>query len=344
VCYNWRQMTVVVTGASGHVGANLARALLARGRPVRALIHKDRRATEGLRAETIRGDICDLESLCQAFDGAGVVYHLAAGISISTGEWPLVESVNITGTRNVVEACLRCGVRRLVHFSSIHALVQEPLDIPVDESRPLVASPGCPPYDRSKAAGEREVRRGIERGLDAVIINPTAIIGPYDYQPSYLGKALLNLAAGKMAGLVNGGFDWVDVRDVVEGAMQAEERAPTGAKYLLSGNWASLRELSGLIAGITGVPAPGFVCPMWLARIGAPVVTAFGHLTGRQPLYTTVSIRALESNRNISHDRATRELGYQPRPLQETLIDTLHWFVETGRLNCSLELQSEGSL
>ena len=157
-------MTVVVTGATGHVGANLVRALVAKGRPARSLVHVNRQAIAGLDIETVQGDVCDLESLCRAFNGADVVYHLAASISLSMDDWPRLEAVNVIGTRNVVEACRRCGVRRLVHFSSIHAMVQEPMSTPVDESRPLVESRRCPPYDRSKAAAEREVQRGIGTG------------------------------------------------------------------------------------------------------------------------------------------------------------------------------------
>ena len=336
-------MTVVVTGAAGHVGANLVRSLLAKGRSTSALIHRDRRAIEGLDAKIVVGDVCDLESLCCAFDGAEVVYHLAAGISLSMSDWQSLESVNVIGTRNVVEACIRCKVRRLVHFSSIHALVQEPMNIPVDESRPLVESQHCPPYDRSKAAGEKEVRNGIELGLDAIIINPTAIVGPYDYYLSHFGEVLLALAQHKLPALVAGGFDWVDVRDVVEGALRAEEKAPCGAKYILSGHWVSVCDLALMVQEITGVPAPRFVCPMWLARVSAPLVAAFDGLVGRRPLYTSVSIKALRSNQNISHERATRELGYHPRPLRETLIDTLRWFEETGQLARSLGLQSTGS-
>jgi dihydroflavonol-4-reductase len=337
-------MTVVVTGATGHIGANLVRALIAEGRPVRSLVHINHQAIEGLDTEIIQGDICDRESLCRAFNSADVVYHLAGNISLSTSTWPLLESVNVMGTRNVVEACLLCGVRRLVHFSSIHALVQKPFSIPVNESRPLVESRRYPPYDRSKAAGEKEVQRGLEMGLDAIIINPTAIIGPYDYQLSYLGEALLALARGRLPGLVTGGFDWVDVRDVVEGALRAEERAPTGAKYLLSGHWVSMCDIAAMVADFTGMSAPGFVCPLWLARLGAPVVTSFGGLTKKWPLYTSFSMRALRSNRNISHERATRELGYQPRPFRETLIDTLRWFEENGQLTHSPTIKSRESL
>lgn len=325
-------MTVVVTGAAGHAGANLVRALLAQGRPTRALVHVDRGALKGLEVEVVEGDVCDLESLMGAFEGAEVVYHLAAHISILKDEWPLLESVNVIGTRNVVEACLRRRVRRLVHFSTIHTMTQELKGTPVDESRLLVEAQHYPPYDRSKAAAEKEVRQGIAKGLDGIIISPTAIIGPYDYRPSHFGEALLRLANGKLPALVSGGFDWVDVRDVVQGAMRAEERAPTGAKYILSGHWVSLREVATQVEQITGVPAPSFVCPLWLARIGAPIITAFDRLAGRRPLYTSVSLQALRGNRNISHQKATSELDYHPRPLRETLIDTLRWFEESGRL------------
>jgi dihydroflavonol-4-reductase len=337
-------MTTLVTGANGHVGANLIRALLARGRTVRALVHTNRQAIENLNVEIVRGNICDLSSLCEAFNGAKVVYHLAAHISLSMDEWPLCESINVIGTRNVVEACLNCGVRRLVHFSSIHAFEQEPLDVKLDESRCFVKSQNSPPYDRSKAAGEKEVRKGIEKGLDAIIVNPTAIIGPNDYEPSYLGEALLNIARGKLPALVNGGFDWVDVRDVVEGAIRAEEQAPIGAKYLLSGHWASVHKLASLVEEITGVPAPRLVLPMWLAHIGAPFIVAFSQLSRKRPLYTNASIRALCSNRSVSHEKAARELGYHPRPLRETLVDTLRWFEENGYLDRSVTLQPARSL
>ncbi len=330
--------TTVVTGATGHIGANLVRALLAQGRPVRALLHVNRRAIEGLDVEIARGDVCDLESLYRAFDGAEVVYHLAARISLSLNEWPLLEAVNVMGTRNVVEACFRCGVRRLVHFSSIHALIQEPMDVPVDESRQLVESRRCPSYDRSKAAGEKEVRKGIERGLDAVIINPTGVIGPYDFEPSYFGEALLAIACRKLPALVGGGFDWVDVRDVVVGAMRAEECAPTGAKYLLSGHWVSVPDLASFVEEITGVRAPRLVCPLWLAHVGTPFTVAFARLAGGRPFYTSDSLRALKSNRNISHERASRDLGYNPRPFRETIIDTLRWFQENDYLDGSLKL------
>jgi dihydroflavonol-4-reductase len=333
-------LTVAVTGASGHVGANLVRALLARGERVRVLIHQTRRGLEGLDVELVQGGLGDTGSLERAFAGVETVYHAAGYISLLRTEWSQLERTNVIGTRNVVNACIACGIDRLVHFSSIHALVQEPLDVPVDESRPLVDSYGCPPYDRSKAAGEREVRQAVEQGLNAVILYPTAIIGPYDFGPSHIGDVLLALATGRLPALVESGFDWVDARDVSMGAICAAEQAPAGARYLLSGHWASVRRLAELTHAITGARIPRFTCPMVLARVGAPFATAVAHLTGRRPLFTSVSLEALRSNHQISHARATRDLGYQPRPLAETLRDTFRWFAEHGALaHRSLELE-----
>jgi dihydroflavonol-4-reductase len=196
----------------------------------------------------------------------------------------------------------------------------------------LVELKRCPPYDRSKAAGEGEVHKGIEQGLDAVIVIPTGIIGPYDDEPSYFGEALLTIARGKLPALIAGGFDWVDVRDVVEGATRAEERAVSGARYLLSGHWISVPEIAAIVAQVIGVPSPRLVCPMWLAPAGIPFTTGFARLTGKRPLYTRASLKALSGNRNISHERATRDLDYNPRPFQETIVDTLRWFEENGYL------------
>lgn len=319
---------IVVTGASGLVGGNLVRALLAGGRPVRALVHHDRRALDGLEAETIPADLTNPASLDQAFEGAEVVYHLASSISIRMDNWEELEQVNVRGTQNVVEACLRRGVEKLIYFSSIHAYQQEPLDLPLDEDQPLMSDEHIPPYERSKAAAERIARQAPERGLATVIIIPTAILGPYDFRPSYLGQALRLLSRGHIPALVHGGYDWVDVRDVVDGAMQAERQAPSGSRYILSGHWRSLRTLAQVTADITGKSAPGFVLPIWLAELFQPVMARLARINGAQPLYTKAMLNALHSNQQISHSRATKDLGYAARPFEQTLKDTLHWFAQ----------------
>ena len=323
---------IAITGVCGLTGANLARLLLGQGRQVRGLIHREKRAVEGLDIELAQADIRDPSSLRRALAGAEVVYHLAARISLGTKDLAETEATNVQGTRNVVEACLHCGVRRLVHFSSIHALEQAPLNLPLDESRPRVASQSRSPYDRSKALGELEALQGQSHGLEVVILNPTAMIGPFDYYPSYMGKALLALAQGRIPALVRGGFDWVDVRDVVQAAVQAEQGAESGSSYILSGHWRSVRQIADLTAELTGRRSPLFTVPTGLAYLAAPLMAGLARFNKAQPIYTRLTLDALNSNRQISHARANCDLGYQPRPLEETVQDTLNWFAQNGYL------------
>ncbi len=323
---------IAITGVCGLTGANLARLLLGQGRQVRGLIHREKQAVEGLDIELAQADIRDPLSLRRALAGAEVVYHLAARISLETKDLAETEATNVQGTRNVVVACLHCGVRRLVHFSSIHALEQAPLDLPLDESRPRVSPQNRSPYDRSKALGELEVLQGMRGGLEVVILNPTGMIGPFDYYPSYMGKALLSLAQGRIPALVRGGFDWVDVRDVVQAAVQAEQRAESGTSYLLSGHWRSVRQIADLTAELTGRGAPLFTIPTGLAYLAAPLMAGLARFNKAQPIYTRLTLDALNSNRQISHARASRDLDYQPRPLKDTVQDTLDWFARNGYL------------
>jgi dihydroflavonol-4-reductase len=325
-------MTVAVTGASGHIGGNLVRALLARGRKVRVTVRKDTRALEGLDVERANADVLEPDSLRQAFEGAEVVYHLAAAISIYGDSDPVLPRVNVDGTRNVVKAAMACGVNRLVHFSSIHALGWRPRDNPIDETRPLATEPEVLLYDRTKAQGELEVLAGVKQGLDAVTVNPTAVLGPFDFKPSHQGELLIDLGRRKMPALVEAGFDWVDVRDVVAGAMAAEQKGRTGERYLLGGHWATITGLARLVGEATGVKPPRFVSPMWLARIAAPFVSAASALLGRRPLFTSTSLRILRCHRLVSHAKAERELGYSSRPLEETVQDAMDWYKQAGMM------------
>lgn len=325
-------MLVAVTGASGHVGANLVRALLERGATVRALVHGDDGGIKGLSVERVRGAVTDPDAVGALVKGAERVFHLAAKISLDPADEPLLQKTNIEGPRTVTDACRAAGVKRLVHFSSIHAYSSEPKAETIDEERPLAEGSGLLPYDASKSAGEKVVRAAIDAGLDAVIVNPTGIIGPFDYGPSHMGEVLLDLYHGRLPGLVKGGFNWVDVRDVVLGALKAAEGAPRGARYLLSGHWHGIPEVAKMVESATGRRAPWMVSPMWLARGVAPFAVGFAKLAGRRPLFTPASLQAVRNHRHISHGRAARDLGYSPRPIEQTVRDTLEWFRSEGKL------------
>ena len=324
-------MKIAVSGASGHVGGNLCRELLRRGHHVKALIHKNNRSLHGLDLETVPGDVGDKESLKRLCEGAEVVFHLAALISIA-GERKRLESTNVNGTRNLLEAVKDSGVRRLVHFSSIHALDNFPLDQPMDENRPLV-SRALMMYESTKADGDRMVQEAMKKGLDAVIINPTAIIGPHDYQPSLVGQVIIRLYNGSLPALVPGGYDWVDVRDVVDGAIAAMEKGKKGDRFILSGEWLSVSGFAGMLEEVTGKRMVRMKLPVWLAKAGVPFIKLYSLAAATHPLYTFQSLDVLTyGNRMINPYKAKSELGYAPRPLRHTLADTVEWFKENGYL------------
>jgi dihydroflavonol-4-reductase len=324
-------MNVLVTGATGHIGSNLVRELLKDGRQVRVLIREDRRGVEGLEVEMFKGNILDYPSLLRATQGIEVVYHLAASISIVGDRTGKVRRTNVEGTKNVIRVCREAGVRRLVHFGSIHAYSSQPVDQPIDEKR-IPADSQAPVYDRTKAEGNRAVLESVQEGLDAVIVAPTAVIGPYDFKPSRMGSVLLKIRKHKLLALVGGGYNWADVRDVVRGAIQAEKSAPSGSQYLLSGQWCTVRELAESVHRVSGVKPPRFTSPLWLARAAAPFSEVLAKFHRQEPLLTTEAVNALKSHRMISAAKAEKELGYTHRPLDETIRDTMAWFEETGML------------
>jgi len=325
-------MITAVTGGSGHIGGNLVRALLAQKRRVRCLVRHDRRALEGLPVEMVEGEIFDQEALSRLLDGAGTLFHLAGRISIVGAEGGLVERTNVLGVRGVVQACLAAGIRRLVHVSSIHAFESDPNDQPIDETRPLALSPDHMAYDRSKARGQMEVLEGVKKGLDAVIVNPGAVVGPYDFKPSRMGEVFLDIYHHRLPALLDGGYNWVDARDVAAGALAAERKGRTGESYLLTGHWVHICEVSALIARLTGRRTPMLATPLWLAMLASFGSLAWGKLRGKTPKFTPGAVRSIQMHRHISHAKATRELGYQPRPFEETVRDTLAWFAEAGML------------
>lgn len=329
-------MTVLVTGASGHVGANLVRRLLDEGRTVRVLIHRSEVGLEGLDVERARGDLLDPDSLREACRDVDEVHHLAGFIAIESGMNETVQRVNVEGTANVARACEEAGVRRLVHVSSIHALAPETAGRPITEANPLAGDDALP-YDRAKAGAEREVLAAAERGLDAVIVNPVAIVGPHDYHPSPMGEVLMKLYHRQLPALVEAGFNWIDVRDVVEGMLAASAHGRAGARYILTGEYARFRELSRLVAEATGARTPQRAVPMWMARGAAPFAVVWSRLTGGRPLFTPESLEVLRRHQDVDGSRAREELGLEPRPLRATLADTMAWFDAQGWLDPSLE-------
>jgi dihydroflavonol-4-reductase len=324
-------MLTVVTGASGHIGCNLVRALLEAGHEVRALVRDDTRGIEGLEVERMAGDVLEPETLDRAFAGAEVVFHCAANISVdgSVGDDQL--RVNAEGPANVAEACLKAGVKKLVHFSSMHAISEFPRETPITEENGLVKPEEKPlPYSRTKALGEEAIYAAVRKGLWAVVLNPSGVIGAHDYKVSHMGETIRDLAKGDLPALIPGGYDFVDMRDVVKAALSAVENGRSGERYLITGHYLTVVELASIVATVSGRKAPKLVCPMWLARCAAPFSVAWGRLSGTRAKFTSSSLQVLRSNGKADHSKATRELGHNPYPTIESVATIVAWQREAG--------------
>jgi dihydroflavonol-4-reductase len=327
----------LVTGATGHIGNVLVRQLLASGQPVRAVVRPGKipHALQNLEVEIVPGDVLDPGSLVRAMQGVRVVYHLAARINLGSEPDPDTERVNLGGTLNLLTAMRDSGNRgksiRLVYASSIYAL-RTPEHGVVDEACPFDPSHARGIYDHSKAEASLEVQKAAAGGLDAVLVCPTAVTGPFDFQVSEAGRGIqYNMSPG-IKFYVDGAYDFVDVRDVAKGIILAARQGHRGETYILGGEKLSVREVSEIIWENAGGWHLGVHLPDWVADLAAEALPFF---TG-DPIVTQYTLGALRSNSSISHAKASQELGYLPRSARQAIADAVAWWQERSVEQASL--------
>lgn len=319
---------ILVTGATGHIGNVLVRKLVNKGLQIRVITlpGDDLRPLSGLEVEKVEGDITDFSSILAAFKDVDIVFHLAGIISIMPGRDELLYKVNVEGTRNVVEACLHKGVKRLIYTSSVHALKEPPHGTEIDETcqyQPEFSRGG---YDRTKAQASLEVLEGVKKGLDAVIVCPSGIIGPCDYNISQMGQMILNYMNGDMKAYIDGAYDFVDVRDVAQGLILACQKGVSGESYILSGEKITVQELMFTLENVTKISRPWLKIPRWIVTAAGKITPLYYRNRKTKPLFTSYSVEVLASNCDINNSKARRELGYNPRPLSESIKDSVNWF------------------
>ena len=328
--------TILVTGAAGHIGNVLVRELIRRGERVRALIlpGEDTCALKGLDVEQVLGNVLDPPSLNKAMQGVDCVFHLAGIISILPEKDGLMYQVNVQGTRNVLLVARQNKVKRLVHVSSIHALSRHWQGV-IDERVPFDPDYAVGEYDRTKALASLEVIRAVKDGLNAVIVCPTGVIGPHDYRNSEVGDLVRQWIKPKPHVLIEGAYDFVDVRDVAQGLILAWLHGRRGEVYILSGQQIRLIKMKELVQQVTGICTPTICIPCWLAKIGARFSPLYYRITRQTPKFTAYSVDTVLSNSRISHAKAHRELGFQPRPLLRTISDTIRWWLKRDGVEAS---------
>src|SRR5579885_1882913 len=316
-----RNATVLITGATGFVGSAVARKLAAEGFAVRALVRphgrRDRQIA-GLGLELAAGDIRDPGSVRDAMRGVRYVFHVAADYRLWAPDPTEIFATNVTGTRIVMEEALRAGVERVVHTSSVATLALRADRSPADESIPLAEDEGIGAYKRSKIAAERLVEAMVrERGLPAVIVNPSTPIGPRDIRPTPTGQIILEAARGKIPGFVDTGLNLVHVDDVADGHLAALRRGVVGERYILGGQNVALADMLTQI----------------IALAAAYGEEAIARVRGTEPLATVDGVRMAEHWMYFTAAKAEGALGFRARPYQEGLADALRWFREAGYLN-----------
>ncbi|MBU1119191.1 SDR family oxidoreductase [Patescibacteria group bacterium] len=324
----------VVTGAAGHIGNVLCRELLKKGEKVRAVVlpGEDTRSLDGLDVEKVEGDILDknfLKTLCKDVNH---VYHLAAIVSITRKMKSMMEKVNVEGTRNIIEVCKECNVQRLIYTSSIHAFIEPPKGTLIDEAGEINPQKTVGDYAKTKAQATLEVLKAAKNGLDAVIVCPSGVMGPFDYRPSEMGQLFIDFAERRLKAYVEGAYDFVDVRDIAHGHILAAEKGNSGEIYIMSGELISITDILHYLEEITGVKAPWFKLQYWFAWWTEPLAQIYYTLAKQRPLFTRYSLYTLTSNANVNDRKAREELGYTSRPLEQSIKDTVMWLTDQGML------------
>ena len=324
----------LVTGATGFVGAAVARALLAAGLPVRVLARpsSDRRNLAGLDVEIAEGSLEDVASLAKAVVDCRYLFHVAADYRLWVPDPAAMFRANVEGTRFLMEAALDACVERIVYTSSV-ATLGVVAGGNADEATPSGASDMIGPYKQSKFAAEQAVRALVlERGLPAVIVNPSTPVGPGDVRPTPTGRLIVEAAKGKMPGYVDTGLNIVHVDDVAAGELLAAERGIVGERYILGGENLSLAEILGEVARVAGRRPPALKIPYALVLPIAVGAELAARLTGREPFTTLDGVRMSRKKMYFSSAKAMHELGYAPQPARRAIADAVAWFDANGYL------------
>jgi len=322
----------LVTGASGFVGSAVARALQARGAPLRLLVRptSPRKNLEGLEAEIVVGDMADPDAMAAAMTGVRHLFHVAADYRLWARDPEEIVRNNLSGTRAVLGAAKSAGVERVVYTSSVATLGFKDDGTPSDETLPLAPDEAIGAYKRSKVIAEREVERMAADGLPVVMVSPSTPIGPRDIKPTPTGRIIVEAAEGRMPAFLDTGLNLVHVDDVAAGHLLALDKGRQGENYILGGQDVSLGTMLADIAALVGRKAPTVSLPRAPLYPLALATEAVARLTGKEPFLTRDALKMSRHHMFFSSAKAERELGYGARPYAAGLSDALEWFRQAG--------------
>ncbi|MGB4847602.1 MAG: NAD-dependent epimerase/dehydratase family protein [Saprospiraceae bacterium] len=326
-------MKVALTGVTGHLGGALLRELHKRHFTIHALVRDDPKDIfDAIPVKLVNGNLENRQALNELMTSCDFLIHAAGHISIHGDPDGSVHRTNVEGVKTVMEVAKTCGIKRVIHISSIHAYRQKPIFELLDEQRQKAPTNSFA-YDNSKREGEEIALSYASDTMDVLVMNPTSFIGPFDFKPSRTGKFIIDLFRGKLPFLFKGGFDFCDVRDIACAVVNSLTMGKNGESFLLSGQWNSLYYIADLISKVSGKKIKPLVLPTYIGWLGVPLIYFYGWLTKEEPIYTNEALIAIsDGNRNISSSKAQRELNFKARPIEETIRDTYEWFLKNGYL------------
>ena len=321
---------ILVTGASGFIGGHVARLLVQQGQPVRALVRPSSNLAglAGIPVEKAVGDLRDPASLGQALRGCTKLYHVAADYRLWSRDPAELYQSNVEGTRNILDAARRAGVERVVYTSTVGCMGIPGGGRPGTEDHPVALSEMTGDYKRSKFMAEQVALEYAERGLNVVIVNPTAPVGELDLKPTPTGKIIIDFLRGAMPAYIDTGLNLIDVRDVARGHLLAAEHGANGQRYILGARNMTLREILEELSRLSGRRAPIKRLPYGIALAYAGIATAASRFTGREPRASLEAVRMAAKKMFVRTDKAERELGFQAGPVKDALQRAIRWFQE----------------
>jgi dihydroflavonol-4-reductase len=325
-------MTTLVTGASGFLGAHVARLLVERGERVRVLLRprSQTRLLEGLAVEHFSGDLRDTDSLNKAVAGVSTVYHVAADYRLWVRDPREIYESNVDGTRNLLDAARRVNVGRFVYTSTVGTVAVPRQGVLPDETTVSSIDEMIGTYKRSKWLAEEEARKAAKAGLPVVIVNPTTPIGPGDAKPTPTGRIIVDFLNGRMPAYVDTGLNFVPVEDAAAGHLLAADGGRVGERYILGGRNLTLKQALEMLSQISGLPAPRIRVPHVLALGAAYADAAVSRLVGREPHIPLEGVRMARHSMFVSTDRARNELGFSVGPLAAAFERAVRWYESNG--------------
>ena len=319
------------------MGSIVTKVLNEQGATVYALcLPNEKHLPQGEHVKVFFGNVCDIDSLTDMFENcankSATVIHCAGIVTISSKFDQNVYDVNVNGTKNIISLCEKYDIRKLVHISSVHAIPELPAGEIITEVDRFSPDNVVGLYAKTKAEASQCVLDYMRRGFNANIIHPSGIVGPGDFGRGHITQLVVDYYKGGLTSGINGGYDFVDVRDVANGILACCKNGNSGECFILSGRYFKVYELLNLLHEVTGKKAIKRVLPLWFVKMTTPLSELYYRILNQPPLFTAYSIFTLNTNANFSHEKATRELGYTTRPMKQTLADTVKWLKGCNRL------------